>query len=51
MLAGILTYADINKNLDLLGYAVDNKIKWMQDLWLDLLESAQIPPVSSIGKP
>jgi len=48
MLAGILTYADINKNLDLLGYAVDNKIKWMQDLWLDLLERAQIPPVSSI---
>ena len=45
MLAGILAYADGNKNLDLLRHAVDNNIKWMQVLWLDLLESADITSV------
>ena len=42
LLAGVLAFADTNNNLDTLGEALKCDVKWIADLWFELLAKADI---------
>jgi hypothetical protein len=42
MLAGLLAFADVNRNLDILRHAFEHRVHWLYDLWLDLLEDSDV---------
>lgn len=42
MLAGLLAFADVNRNLDIVGHAFKHQWLWLYTLWLDLFTDSDV---------
>jgi hypothetical protein len=42
VLAGILAFADVNRNLDIVGHAFKHNVQWLYTLWLDMMADSDV---------